>query len=147
MQINDTNNPTAKEKTDGPANAKKAYSLYVKAGHSFAPWATFQSGKYRDYLGQAQAAINTASANGSAWQNNVASGNGMDGWTGPGGVNVPNPLDAISGGFSALTSQLSKMGGNVLSITVALVLLVVGVLLIKSGSIGKAAETVARLRP
>jgi hypothetical protein len=43
---------------DPQTNANAAYQLYAQ--HGFAPWATYGSGKYQAYLGQAIAAIQAA---------------------------------------------------------------------------------------
>jgi hypothetical protein len=43
---------------DPQTNANAAYSIYVAAGMSFAPWSTFKNGAYRANLQLASSAVN-----------------------------------------------------------------------------------------
>ena len=62
FQINSVHNPTAAEKTDGQANANKAYQVWKGSG--WKAWATYNSGAYRKYLDTpTAAAAETPSAN------------------------------------------------------------------------------------
>ena len=47
FQINSIHKPTALEKTDPYANAKRAYSIWKDAGNKWTPWAAFNNGSYK----------------------------------------------------------------------------------------------------
>jgi hypothetical protein len=47
---------------DPADNAAMAYQVWLQAGRSFSPWVTYWNGSYRQYLGQAEAACDTETA-------------------------------------------------------------------------------------
>lgn len=119
FQINDIHSPTAEEKTQAVPNAKRAYRIYQEAG-SFRPWATFNSGAYKKFMGDGQAAID---GNGT-----VIKGDGAIPTPSGGGPTLGslNPLDGIS-------QTLSKFGASVLGFLNISLALIVGVVLIGLG--------------
>ena len=63
FQINSIHNPTPTEKTDGAANAKRAYSIWKSSG--WKAWSVYNSGRYKNYLSEAQSAVASISTGGS----------------------------------------------------------------------------------
>lgn len=53
FQINGVHKPTAAEKTEGAANAKRGYRVWREAGGSWRPWSTYTHGTYRAYMAEA----------------------------------------------------------------------------------------------
>lgn len=47
FQINSIHKPTAQEKTDPYANAKRAYKIFQEAGNKWTPWSAFNNGSYK----------------------------------------------------------------------------------------------------
>lgn len=58
FQINSIHNPTPAEKTEGLANARKAYSVWQGSG--WKAWAAYNSGSYRKFLDEAQTLAGTS---------------------------------------------------------------------------------------
>lgn len=58
-QINTGENPqfAGQNLADPAVNASAAYALYAEAGNSFSPWSTFNSGKYQQFVSEAESAV------------------------------------------------------------------------------------------
>lgn len=156
MQINSVHNPSPEQQQNPVANAKLAFQIYSRAGRSFKPWATFTSGAYKKNVAEARQAIADLKKRGPAWEratvkslntskatmfdNSAQSQNSTDI---TGAVNaVPN---AIMSAVNAVTSQIAKVGGNALAITVAVVLLILGiVILLRQSAVSGAVDVVKK---
>lgn len=150
MQINDVNHPTQAEKTNSVWNARKAHSLYAARG-SFKDWATFNSGAYRSHLDAAKAAVKQLQTNGAQWERDIVRGclagkydtmgsNPFD----TAGNAIGNAKDAIANPLGDLPGQLGKIGSNALSILVALVFVVLGVVILLRQSAPKVAGQIVK---
>jgi hypothetical protein len=135
FQINDVHKPTDAEKTDPLANARRAYAIWVQAGHSFKPWSTYNSGSYKKQLTDALLGFGQIQAD-SSIEERLKKGD-----TGShfGEVNQGSPLDnvggAIEGGINALTKGIYGAVVNVAVVGVAVVLLILGVVILMRGPV------------
>lgn len=96
---------------DPATNAKMAYMVYSQAGHNFTPWVTFNNGHYKHFL---------PGANPASYQVTGTS------------ASAPNPLNAIGG-------AIVKLGADIATVLVILVLLALGMILLLRKPIGKVA--------
>lgn len=149
MQINDVNKPSAREKTNSVWNARKAHSLYA-ARHGFGDWSTFNSGAYRGHLDAARAAVKQLQTNGPQWERDTVRGclagkydtMGSNPFDSAGNA-IGNAKDAITNPLAALPEQIAKIGSNILSVIVALVFVVLGVvILLRSAATAEVRKTV-----
>ncbi|HEY6018771.1 MAG TPA: hypothetical protein VIY48_02445 [Candidatus Paceibacterota bacterium] len=135
-QINDVNHPTQEEKTNAFANAKKAFSIYANRGHRFNDWSTFNSGAYRAHLAEAQNLVTQLQKKGPAWERATIAGAGSYDKSVPTtAINIPNPLDALK----AIPQTIQNVASNTLTVIVAGILLVMGIILITRKGIGRVA--------
>lgn len=155
FQINDVHKPSANVKTNPVANAKEAHRIFVAAGNSFKPWATYNSGAYKAHMKEAQNAVTALQKKGPAWERATVksldsskatmtdsaaqSQNVTD--VGDAISSVPNAIRAVG---NAISSQFGKVAGNVLTIIVAVVLLVLGVVILLRGSVTDMATKTVR---
>lgn len=105
---------------DGATNARAAYAKYHAAGNSFQPWTTYDDGKYKSFLSQAQAGASGAgnvtagiggpvtggAANGIGGPVN---GSGLASWTKLYGSASVSPQGVITGGPGDIQTIV---GGN-----------------------------------
>lgn len=107
---------------DPVVNARAAWEI-SSHGSNFKPWSTYTNGAYKKHMTGAGSDVSPPNT-----------------LTAPA---IPDIPGAITGGFNAFTSQLTKLASNVTVILLAVVLLTLGVLLIKGHTIGGAAKTIA----
>lgn len=135
FQINDVHKPTDAEKTDPIANARRAYKIWVQAGHSFKPWATFNSGSYKRKLTDAQVAYGDIHANPDV-EERLKKGD-LSGHFGE--IDKGSPLDNVGsvfeGGLNALTKGIYGAVINLAVVGVAVVLLILGVVILMRGPV------------
>lgn len=87
---------------DGATNARAAYAKYHGSGNSFRPWTTYNDGKYKSFLTQAQAGANSAG--------NVTAGIGGP-VTGQAGAGVGGPVNPLPSWTSLFgTASVSPTG-------------------------------------
>ena len=86
-------NPTAN--LDPTANAQNAF-IISKSGKNFSPWATYNSGAYKKYLPQAQAAAGIDSIKSPSLLDTWKSGTGTISTTVTKAVGRLNPLNGVS---------------------------------------------------
>lgn len=140
FQINDVHKPTDAEKTDPLANARRAYKIWVAAGHSFKPWATYNSGSYKRKLTDAQVAYGQIHADPSIEERLKKGDTSSPGF---GSINEGSPLDdardatanAVTGGVNAITKGIFGAVLNLAVVGVAVVLLILGVVILMRGPI------------
>jgi hypothetical protein len=143
FQINDVHKPTQAEKTDPIANAQRAYKIWVQAGHSFKPWATYNSGSYKKKLTDGQLAYGQIHADPKIEQR-LKSGQPEPGF---GSIEKDSPLDktgdALTGGFNAFTKGLYGAVVNLSVLALAVVLLILGVVILLRGPVSSVAGKTA----
>jgi hypothetical protein len=136
FQINDVHKPTEAEKTDALANARRAYKIWVAAGHSFKPWATYNSGSYKNKLTDAQLAYGEIHADPSIEERLKKGDTSTPKF---GSIEKGSPLDAtgnaITGGFNAISKGIFGAVTNLAVVGVAVVLLILGVVILLRGPI------------
>jgi hypothetical protein len=155
FQINDVHKPTDAEKTDPLANARRAYKIWVQAGHSFKPWATYNSGSYKKHVTDGLLGYDQIK-NDPSIEARLKEGDTESHF---GKVNEGSPLanvgGVVEGGFNALTKSLFGAVINVAVVGVAVVLLILGVVILMRGPVssvvakktvvGKVASTANKL--
>lgn len=154
FQINDIHKPTDAEKTDAIANAKRAYKIWVAAGHSFKPWSTYNSGSYKKKLTDGQVAYGRIHSDPSV-EERLKKGDTSGHF---GEVNEGSPLDnvggVLEGGFNAIAKGMFGAVLNIGVLAVAIVLLILGVVILLRGpvagvagktALGKVAKTAGKL--
>lgn len=125
FQINDVHNPTAEEKTDPIANGKRAYKIWVDAGHSFKPWSTYNSGSYKDKFVDSQLGYD-AILHDTGIEERLKAGDTSSHF---GELNSDSPLkklDAIGG----LSATIAKVSLNLGTLIFAITILVLGVIIL-----------------
>lgn len=142
-QINDVHKPSDDVKNYGIDNAKAGYRVWVEAGHSWKPWATFNDNSYRAHLATAEQAYNTIQSDTSIEQRlRSADRTHLDaGATGTNrvddGFGISNPLDGINNtianAFSALTKSLFGVALNAGVLVLAIVLIILAVVVLARG--------------
>lgn len=156
MQINDVHKPTQAQKTEPLANARMAFDIYTRAGKSFKPWSTYGNGAYKANMEFARQSVTALQSAGPKFERDLIAGKNPGSDSNP--ITFPNapgggPLagldkitdvpSAISNGINAINDQFAKASGNFLSILVALVLIILGIVLImKTSVVGAVAGTV-----
>ena len=105
---------------DGATNARAAYAKFADSGHSFRPWTTYNDGKYKSFLGQAQAGASGAgnvtqgiggpvSSSAGAGVGGPVNGSGLAAWTQLFGSATVSPQGVITGGPNDIETIV---GGN-----------------------------------
>jgi hypothetical protein len=151
FQINDVHKPTAAQKTDPVANAQRAYKIWVEAGHSFKPWATYNSGSYKKKITDAQIAYGQIHADTSIEERLKKGDLSSPGF---GSITDGSPLDKATDIGSALAASFAKATVNVGALALGIVLLILGVIIllrsplanVGPGRLAKAAKTVKKVR-
>lgn len=144
-QINDVHKPSDSVKHDPAANARAAYAIYSKAGNKFTPWATFNSGKYKQFLSESKDAVKQLQSNGPDWErnlikNSVGAPENKD-------TNVLSNLNPINNVVSSVGSFVGKLANNFLGFGVGLVLLVLGIVILLRRPIASVAKEAAKATP
>jgi len=147
MQINDVHKPSDAVKTEPYANAQAAFRIYKAAGSKFTPWSTFANGAYKANMEFARQSVVALQSAGPKYERDLIAGKN------PGSNGNPITLDppgsdgglssipgvsalsdgvskAIGSGINAVNDQIGKVAGNALTITVAIVFLVLGVVIL-----------------
>ncbi len=129
FQINSIHNPTEQEKTDGPANARRAYQIWRASG--WRAWSAYNSGSYKQYLVEARGladAIDVSSINTSI-QSRTNSDASID-------IPLPslptfaNPLDSIGSAAKAFIANIQVWISNSLLGIAGIVFIVAGLSLL-----------------
>lgn len=143
FQINDVHKPTDAEKTDPLANARRAYKIWVQAGHSFKPWSTYNSGSYKKHLTDAQVAYGDIKANPDV-EARLKAGDTSGTF---GEIKEGSPIDnvgnVVEGGFNAITKGIFGAVLNLGVLAVAVVLLILGVVILLRGPVSSVAGKTA----
>lgn len=143
FQINDVHKPTDQEKSDPLANARRAYKIWVQAGHSFKPWATYNNGHYKRKLTDAQLAYGQIKADPSIEQRLKEGDTSTPKF---GSIEKGSPLDnvggVVEGGFNALSKGIFGAVLNLAVVGVAVVLLILGVVILLRQPIASVAGNV-----
>ena len=149
-QINSVHKPTEAQKFNYAANTKLARRIYVDAKKSFTPWATYNDGSYGKNVPKAMAAMHEMAK--------VSGDKSLDPpFTSPDGQGSKlkaHSLGAINDKAASLipalpdvSGMVAKMGGNFITVLIALVLFVVGILIIMRMPVGTAVGKVAKVLP
>ena len=112
FQINSIHKPTAQEKVDPYANARRAYRIWKDAGGKWTPWSAYNNGAWRkvgDKVGD------------------VA--DGVGGLV-PDVPNVPNPAGIARAAVSSVTSKVDEIVNIYLLVLIGLVLIILGILIL-----------------
>lgn len=131
FQINSIHKPTAAEKTDPYANAKRAYRIWKEAGSKWTPWSAYNNGAYKASL------LDPGKVPGVGLVKD-----GVEG--------VGNTVDALRDPFgtakAAVDSALAKLAEFLnlyLMILLGLVLIVIGLVILSRDRVGKIALDMA----
>jgi Lysozyme like domain len=143
FQLNDVHNPTDAEKSQTIPNAQRAYKIWVAAGHSFKPWATYNNGNYKKFITNGQIAYGRIHSDPSV-EERLKKGDTDSHF---GEVNEGSPIDnvggALEGGINALSKTIFGAVTNLAVVGVAVVLLILGVVILLRGPVSAVAGKTA----
>ena len=130
FQINSIHKPTAQEKTDPYANAKRAYKIWKDAGNKWRPWAAYNNGSYNsikmdDLLTPFVPGMSEGIALGEA-----------------GGGTIGGAVDAVRAAVQSALDTLREFLSTFLLIIMGLVLIVLGVVILNRDSAARAAVSI-----
>lgn len=145
-QINEIHKPSQAQKFNFVENTKLARKIYVDAGKSFKPWATYKDGSYGANVPKAQAAMHEmAKVSGDKsldppyvsvdGQDDKLTKDALGQIDAKGASLIPD----IPGAIAAAVASVQKMAGGMTTVVLAVVLLVLGVVILLRGSIVKTA--------
>lgn len=127
FQINSIHKPTAQEKTDPYANAKRAYKIWKDAGNKWTPWSAYNAGKHKgidvgDLLIPGQGAGTVVG--------------------GIAGEAVGGALDSVRAAVQSVLDTVREFLSTFLLIVIGLVLIVLGVVILNRDSAARAAVNI-----
>lgn len=130
FQINSIHKPTAQEKVDPYANAKRAYRIWKDAGGKWSPWSAYNNGAYKSSLKGIEGIPNLPGMPG----NNPA----LDAGVAAGGA-VGGALDAAKASVDSALAKLEEFLNLYIVVIIGLVLIILGIIILARDRVGKLA--------